>query len=216
MTEVPLPVGAWRVRGSYFEACNCEAICPCRSVGGRPGGPSSYGECFGTLSWHVHDGRWGNADLSDLMVVMSLRYFDSVQPSTKWEVVLYVDERGDDTQRAALAEIFLGRAGGTVSELYGPAIGDVHVVRPARITVEHVAPRKRIDVVGYVSVEAEGNASEAGDVRCGIPGFDHPGTELAGRGLRSDEPALRWEIRGKRHASFTTDFEYGSEIHPRS
>jgi hypothetical protein len=29
----------WHVRGSYFEACNCEAICPCRSVGGRPGGP---------------------------------------------------------------------------------------------------------------------------------------------------------------------------------
>ena len=216
MSEVSLPVGAWRVRGSYFEACNCEAICPCRSVSGRPGGPSSYGECFGTLSWHVHEGRWGDVDLSDLMVVMSLRYFDSVQPATKWEVVLYVDERGDDAQRAALAEIFLGRAGGTVSELYGPAIGDVHVVRPARITVEHVAPRKRIDVVGYVSVEAEGSASEVGGVRCGIPGFDHPGTELAGRGLRSDEPTLRWEIRGKRHASFTTDFEYGSEIHPRS
>jgi len=216
MTEVLLPVGPWRVRGSYFEACNCEAICPCRSVGGRPGGPSSYGECFGTLSWHVHEGAWGDVDLSDLMVVMSLRYFDSVQPSTKWEVVLYVDERGDDAQRAALAEIFLGRAGGTVSELYGPAIGDVHVVRPARISVEHVAARKRIDVVGYVSVEAEGNASEVDDVRCGIPGFDHPGTELAGRGLRSDEPTLRWEILGKRHASFTTDFEYGSDIHPRS
>jgi len=27
----------WRVQASYFEACNCEAICPCRSVGGRPG-----------------------------------------------------------------------------------------------------------------------------------------------------------------------------------
>jgi len=216
MAEVPLPVGTWRGRGSYFEACNCEAICPCRSVGGQPGGPSTYGECFGTLSWHIHEGRWDDVDLSDLMVVMSLRYFDSVQPSTKWEVVLYVDERGDDMQRTALAEIFLGRAGGTVAELYGPAIGDVHVVRPARITVEHVAPRKRIDVVGYVSVEAEGSASEVGDVRCGIPGFDHPGTELAGHGLRSDDPILRWEIRGKRHASFTTDFEYGSEIHPRS
>ena len=74
----------WRVRGSYFEACNCEAICPCRSVGGRPGGPSTYGECFGTLSWHVRDGHWHDLDLSDLRVVMSLRYFDDVQPSTKW------------------------------------------------------------------------------------------------------------------------------------
>jgi hypothetical protein len=210
------PEGEWRVRGSYFEACNCDAICPCRSVGGQPGGPSSYGECFGTLSRHVDEGRWGDIDLADLLVVISLRYFDYVQPSTQWEVVLYVDDRGNDTQRAALAEIFLGRAGGTVSELYGPAIGVVHGIRPARISVEHVAPRKRIDVVGYVTVEAEGPVSDPGDVQCGIPGFDHPGTELAGRMLESRDSALRWEIRGKRHASFATDFEYRSSIHPRS
>jgi len=203
-----VPDVEWQVRGSYFEACNCEAICPCRSVGGQPGGPSSYGECFGTLSWHVHAGHWGDVDLADLLVVMSLRYFDQVQPSTKWDVVLYVDDRGNEAQRAALAEIFLGRAGGTVSELYGPAIGDVYAIRPARITVEHVAARKRIDVVGHVTVEAEGAVSAPGDVRCGIPGFDHPGTELAGRVLESRDPALRWEIRGKRQASFATDFEY--------
>jgi hypothetical protein len=28
----------WRVSGSYLEACNCEAICPCRRIGGRAGG----------------------------------------------------------------------------------------------------------------------------------------------------------------------------------
>src|SRR5881392_3278081 len=103
----PGPVADWRVRGSYFEGCNCEAICPCRSVGGRPGGPSSFGECFGTLSWHVHDGHWGDIDLSGLLVVMSLRYFDKVQPCTKWEVVLYVDDRAERAQQLALADIFL-------------------------------------------------------------------------------------------------------------
>jgi hypothetical protein len=123
--------GDWRVRGSYFEACNCEAICPCRSVHGQPGGPSSYGVCYGTLSWHVQEGHAGDLDLSDLNVVMSLRYHDEVQPSTPWEVVLYVDERADDDQRQALADIYLGRAGGTVAGLYGPAIGEVHAVRRA-------------------------------------------------------------------------------------
>jgi hypothetical protein len=122
------------VRGSYFEGCNCEAICPCRSVGGRPGGPSSFGECFGALSWHIRDGHADGTDLSGLRAVMALRYFDRVQPSTPWEVVLYVDRDADDVQRAAIADIFLGRAGGTVAQLYGPAIGDVHVVRPARTT----------------------------------------------------------------------------------
>src|SRR5262245_48607225 len=109
-----------------------------------------------------------------------------------------------------LADIFLGRAGGTVARLYGPAIGEVCAVRPARITLEHAPPRKRIDVVGYLRVEAEGEASEPGDVRCGIPGFDHPGTELHGDTLRSTDPALTWEVRGRRHAAFTTDFDYSS------
>jgi len=208
---VSSPLSVWRVRGSYFEGCNCEAICPCRSVGGRPGGPSSFGECFGALSWHIHDGHADGVDLSNLRAVMSIRYRDAVQPSTPWEVVLYVDDNGDDRQRAAIADILLGRAGGTVARLYGPAIGDVHVVRPARIALEHAAARKRIDVVGYLTVEAEGDASDPGDVKCGIPGFDHPGTELHGDVLRSTDPALRWEVRGRRNAAFSTDFDYRSD-----
>jgi hypothetical protein len=149
-------------------------------------------------------------DLSGLRVVLSIRYVDRVRPSTRWEVVLYVDERAGEAHRAALADIFLGRAGGTVARQYGPAIGEVHVVRPARISLEHVAPRKRIDVVGYVIVQAQDEASEPGDVRCGIPGYDHPGTELYGDELSSIDPALRWEVRGRRNAAFWTDFDYRS------
>jgi hypothetical protein len=200
----------WLVRGSYFEGCNCDAICPCRSVHGAPGGPSTYGECYGALSWNVEDGYAGDVDLSGLLVVMTLRYFDAKPPTTQWEVVLYVDERADDRQLAALADIFLGRAGGTVSDLYGPAVGEVHAVRRAHIEVEHVAPRKRIDVKGYVTLVAEGAASAENDVQCGIPGFDHPGTELWGDGLESRDAMLRFEVRGRRHASFATDFDYRS------
>jgi hypothetical protein len=126
--------------------------------------------------------------------------------------VLYVDADADDGQRAALADILLGRAGGTVAQLYGPAIGEVHAVRPARIALEHAQARRRIDVVGYLTVQAEGDASEPGDVRCGIPGFDHPGTELHGDTLQSTDPALRWEVRGRRHAAFATDFDYRSDL----
>ena len=107
-------------------------------------------------SWHIHHGPADGMDLSDLRTVMSLRYFDRLQPSTPWEVVLNVDQGADAAQRAAIADIFLGRAGGTVARLYGPAIGEVLAVRPARITVEHTAPRKRIGVVGYLGVDAEG------------------------------------------------------------
>jgi Uncharacterized conserved protein len=141
---------------------------PVPQRGWPPGGPSSFGECFGALSWHIHDGHADGVDLSGLRVVMSIRYLDRVQPSTPWEVVLYVDHNAGQDQQAALADIFLGRAGGTVARLYGPAIGEVYFVRAARIALEHAAARKRIDIVGYLTVEAEGDASEPGDVRCGI------------------------------------------------
>ena len=154
----------WRVSGSYFEGCNCEAICPCRSVRGAAGGPSTFGECFGALSWHVLSGHAEGIDLSDTLVVMTLRYFDRVQPSTPWEVVLYIDDRTDEAQAAALASIFLGHAGGTVAAQYGPAIGEVRAIRRARINIEHVATRKRIDVPGYIVVEAEEPASAPGEV----------------------------------------------------
>jgi hypothetical protein len=133
-----------------------------------------------------------------------------VQPSTRWGVVLYVDDRTDDAQLAAVSDIFLGRAGGSVARLYGPAIGDVYAVRRAAIRVEHVAPRKRLDVAGYVTVEAEVPASEPGEVACGIPGLDHPGTEFENDLARSTDPALRWEVRG-RGASFASDFDYRSD-----
>jgi hypothetical protein len=73
-----------------------------------------------------------------------------------------------------------------------------------------VAARKRIDVVGYLTVEAEEPASAPGEVSCGIPGHDHPGLELYNTELHSDDPALHWEVRGRRGASFATDFDYVS------
>jgi hypothetical protein len=174
------------------------------------GGPSTYGECFGALSWHVAEGHFGGVDLEDLRVVMTIRYLDDVITSTKWDVFLYVSASASDPQFQALGDIFLGRAGGAVADLYGPAIGTVHGARRAAIRLEHVAARRRIDVVGHLHVEAEDLASTEGDVRCGIPGFDHPGTELHGEGLTWHEGPFGWDVIGRRHAAFTTDFDYRS------
>ena len=41
---------SWHIQGSYFEACNCDAICPCRRIDGMPGGRSTHGVCMGVLS----------------------------------------------------------------------------------------------------------------------------------------------------------------------
>lgn len=54
----------WQIAGSYLEACNCEAICPCRTIGGSKGGRSTEGICLGSLSWQIDEGTAGEADLA--------------------------------------------------------------------------------------------------------------------------------------------------------
>ncbi len=102
----------WQVEGSYFEACNCDAVCPCRRQGNRPGGRATYGVCDFALSWLISRGRADDLDLSGFEVVLA-GSFDADEPGSPWRVALYVDERADRAQHAALADIFLGRAGGT-------------------------------------------------------------------------------------------------------
>jgi hypothetical protein len=74
---------SWRIRGSYFESCNCDAICPCRKINGVPGGRSTHGECMGVLSWVIEEGAADDVDLSGLPVAMAVRYSDD-EPGSPW------------------------------------------------------------------------------------------------------------------------------------
>ena len=88
----------WHIGGDYFESCNCDPICPCRMVGGRPGGRSTHGICFGVLSWLIAEGDADGVDLAGLAAALTLRYDDD-EPGSPWRFVVYVDERGSERQR---------------------------------------------------------------------------------------------------------------------
>ena len=102
---------SWHIRGTYFESCNCDAICPCRRIDGVPGGRSTHGECLGVLSWIIEEGAADDTDLSGLPVALATRYHDDEEGSP-WTWVMYVDERASAEQRSALEDIYTGRRGG--------------------------------------------------------------------------------------------------------
>lgn len=208
-----LGVVPWMVSGSYFEACNCEAVCPCRSQGGRDGGRSTYGSCDFVLSWAIRAGRADGVVLDGLSVVMAGRYLDDAtvaagQPLGVWEVVLYVDERADEVQAAALEAIFIGRAGGTTFENFAAAIGQVHAVRSAAIRLDHVPGEQHVAVGDLVEVRVREPVVTGGRVTCAIPGHDRPGREWVADVMCVDEEALGWEVTGR--CAFATDFVYSS------
>jgi hypothetical protein len=199
---------AWAVAGSYFEACNCEAICPCRKVGERPGGPSTYGICQFVLSWQIQLGRADGLPLNDLAVVMA-GWYDEGEPGSPWRVSLYLDEKASQEQHDALAGIFTGRAGGTTLRNFAGAIGTVHEIRRAEIELTHLPRRWSIRADTYLTVRAKTPVDAADPVACGIPGFDHPGQEVIADDLRVSDGPLNWDLHGR--CGFATDFAYNSD-----
>jgi hypothetical protein len=197
---------AWRVAGTYLEACNCEAICPCRRIGGVPGGRSTYGECIGALSWRVTEGHDGEIDLADLGVVLACRYHDD-EPGSPWRYVLYVDERADPTQHESLRTIFTGERGGTPLEHFPWAwkASDLLGVVAASVEIDHT-PRKGWFRAGSdVSVKVVGTAGQQATVTCVIPGHHLEGTEVL-TDFAVDTDAATLEVRGR--CGFQTSFEY--------
>lgn len=199
----------WRLSGTYLESCNCEAICPCRRVGGRQGGRSTYGICLGALSWGITDGAAGPIDLSGLSVVLALRYDDD-EPSSPWDFFLYLDERGDDDQRRALEDIYLGRLGGTATEQFP------WVWKPSRllgveatpIELEHGERRGWFRAGRRARLRVGDPVTDQAPVTCVIPGHHRPGHELYADSLDVDADPLRFHFEG--NCAYWSTFEYSS------
>ena len=139
---------AWSVEGTYIEACNCEAACPCIFLS-----PPTEGECKVVVGWHVDKGRHGDTSLDGLNAAL-IAYAPGNMKDGQWKVALYLDERGNDKQRTALQGIFSGTDGGHIANL-GPLIAQVLGARPARITFDKGANAFRFEVDGAASTEME-------------------------------------------------------------
>jgi len=198
---------SWRIRGSYFESCNCDAICPCRRIDGVPGGRSTHGVCMGVLSWLIEEGAVDATDLSGLPVAMAIRYSDD-EPGSPWTWILYLDKRGSDEQRAALEAVFTGRLGGD-AERHFPWTSEeseLVAVRPVQIDVDHTRRRQLLRIREHVSVRIGDRFDSDATVTCVIPGHERIGEELVADELIVEDGGLAFSYRGV--CGYGSTFDY--------
>lgn len=198
---------SWRIRGTYFESCNCDAICPCRRIDGVPGGRSTHGICTGVLSWLIEEGAAGDIDLSGLPVALAVRYSDD-EPGSPWTWVLYLDERAADEQRAALEGIFTGRLGGDAERHFPWAwkASELVAVRPVEIDVDHTRRRQRLRIRDRVSVRIRDRYVGSETVTCVIPGHELAGEELVADELVVEDGPFALSYRGV--CGYGSTFDY--------
>lgn len=191
---------SYRVRGAYFESCNCEAICPCRKIGTVLGGRSTYGVCFGVLSWAIESGSVDGIEVGGLNVALVSRYDDD-EPGSPWSVVLHVDDAADRKQAAALKWLFLD------------GLHQLPWIRKARHLIGVRTSAVEIDgtsirIGDAVSVRASRRFATDLPVACGIPGYDRPGYEMVADELRVDDEPFAWDLQGT--CAYASDFDYVS------
>ena len=198
---------SWHIRGSYFESCNCDAICPCRAINGTRGGRSTHGVCMGLLSWIIEDGKVDGTDVSGLPVALASRYSDDEEGSP-WTWILYLDAGASDEQRGALEDLYAGRLGGDVVDHFPWAWkpSELVAVRPVDIEVAHTQRRQWLRIRDSVSVRIRDRYEGPETVTCVIPGHERSGEELVADELVVEDSGLSFSYRGT--CGYSSTFDY--------
>jgi hypothetical protein len=197
----------WHISGTYFESCNCDAICPCRRVDGVAGGRSTHGVCMGVLSWLIETGSAEGVDLAGQPVALALTYSDD-EPGSPWTWVLYLQASASEKQRSVLERIFTGTLGGDALEHFPWAWKDstLVAVRPVEIEVAHEPRRQWLRVREYLSVRIRDRFDDQATVTCVIPGHDRSGEELLADELMVQDGPLEFSFSGV--CGYSSTFDY--------
>lgn len=193
----------WNLKGSYFEACNCDAACPCVFLS-----EPSDGECTVLVAWHVDHGNFDNVKLDGLNVTLAV-YSPGHMAQVKWKAALYLDDKANETQHAALTQIFAGKAGGHPAKL-ASHIREVLGVTTAPMTFQ-VKGRQRTLQMGKIaeatieSIEGQGGAEVTinNHPLCIAPG--HAAVASRSQEVRYEDHGLSWQFSNKNgfHSAFT-------------
>jgi hypothetical protein len=203
-------VTAFDLSGTTLEACNCEAICPCRQIDGVRGGRSTYGECTGILTWRIDGGTIGDETVSGLAVAMVIWYSDD-EPGSPWRWALHLDDRATGAQQAALTDVWRGKLGGTplVQFPWARKPSELVAVTPARIELDHAPGRGFLRIGRTLELRIDAPYPTESTVACLIPGYDRPGRELVASTLHADDGDFRFSFSGR--CGFESSFHYTSD-----
>ena len=80
----------WRLKGEYFESCNCEVLCPC-IVRGTNIDPTE-GHCDVALAFHIVEGDLDGVSLDGLNFI-AVNFTPGPMAAGGWTSSFYVDEK---------------------------------------------------------------------------------------------------------------------------
>lgn len=196
----------WKLKGSYFETCNCEAACPCVFTS-----PPTEGDCTVLLAWHIDRGNYGDTSLDGLNAALAV-HAPGTMVETKWIAAAYLDERANEVQKHALHAIFSGQAGGHPAVL-ASFVGELRGANSVPMHYTNDGKRSSLSIPGVTEAEVElleGQGGEpitiAGHPLCVAPG--EPAKVGRSKSFTFTDYGWNWKLSGRN--GFISHFAYAS------
>jgi hypothetical protein len=199
---------SWSLKGSYFETCSCDLMCPCNFSFDHG---ATYDYCRATMVFNIKDGEIEGTDVSDLTVVVIIDT-PKVMTDGNWKVGMFVDDGASDGQMEKLTGVFGGQKGGPM-EAAAPLVGEILGAERASIEVSEDGLVHSIKVADAIDFEIEDIVPvglETGKP-AGITGSGHPAASEfnAAEAKRSEINAFGIEYEGKTGIS-TSEFAWAA------
>jgi hypothetical protein len=191
----------WEISGLYFEACNCDSVCPCYSAEAP-----TYGFCEGPCAWHIQRGKYGDVSLDGLNVILIQRTEGHMR-NNPWKCWFYLDDRASEDQFEALKRIFASfEGGGHLAKIFGN-LWDVQQVQRAEIEMNLEGWQHHASIAGKLGMAIGVLKSEAGPTLCRIP-------NVAGVAALAEQDWFtdgEWKFDHRQQNALTTTFRYSGE-----
>ncbi len=195
----------WKLNGTYFEACNCDAACPCVFLS-----DPTEDDCTVLVAWHIDEGNFDGVALDDLNVALAVLSPGNMV-EVKWTAAVYFDDRANDSQKDALMQIFTGQAGGHPGRLVSH-IGEVLGVSSLPMTYQAEGKRRSLQIEGVAEAEIEAMSQGQGgaDITidnhplCISPGY--AAVVSKSKKVTYQDHGFDWEFSGKN--GFYSPFTY--------
>jgi hypothetical protein len=138
----------WRIKGRYYEACNCAHGCPC-NFNGFP----THGKCEATVAFAVDEGERDGVDLAGVKVGTAVMWPRAIHDGNG-KMAVFIDAASDE-QREAIVKIITAEDGGMPWEILATTISDIRGPFFERIEIEDNGTDSKWRVGDKVAVEME-------------------------------------------------------------
>ena len=141
---------AWSLKGSYFETCSCELMCPCNLSFDHG---ATYDFCRATLVFAIREGDVDGTDLSGCSAAIIIDT-PKVMTDGNWRLGVFVGDQASDEQAEKLVGVFSGQLGGPMAAL-APLVGEMLGVERVPIEVQEDGLRHSVRIGDAIDFEVQ-------------------------------------------------------------